>query len=151
MCISVLLYMLSHKKKSCLAGTCIFQQTFNHFANYLLSKQREVGARQPATRVCSIESMNCMNSSQEIQSAVYALLMFKAKLKFKFPWEITVSSQIKSYLIPDLKSNSHGTTGKRSLTCSNTENIMPWQQWKLTTTLLVTTARTNIWIGWLHS
>lgn len=77
--------MLSHKKKTCLAGTCIFQQTFNHFANYLLPKQCEVGARQPATRVCSTASMKRMNSSQEIQSAVYALLMFKAKLKFRFP------------------------------------------------------------------
>jgi len=60
---------------------CIFQQTFN----YLLSKQHEVGARQPAARECSVVSMERVNSSQEIQIAVYALLMFEAKLKFKFP------------------------------------------------------------------
>lgn len=77
--------MLSHKKKSCLVGLCIFQQTFNHLANYLLSKQCEVGARQPATRVCSVVSMKHVNPGQEIQTAVYALLMFEAKLKFKFP------------------------------------------------------------------
>lgn len=71
---------------------CIFGQTFKHLANYLLFKQHEAGARQPANRMCSIVSIKHVNSSQEIQTAVYALLVFKAKLKFKFPGEITVSS-----------------------------------------------------------
>lgn len=77
--------MLSHKKKSSSVGVYIFQQTFNHLADYLLSKQHEVETRQPATTVYSVVSMTHVNPSQEIQTAVYARLTFEAKFNFKPP------------------------------------------------------------------
>lgn len=65
-----------------------------------------------------------MHSRQEIQTALYTLLMSEAKALFKVPGETTVSTQMLSCLVPDLKSNSHGSTGKRSLTWINKENIV---------------------------
>lgn len=79
---------------------------------------------QPAVRVFSVGGMKNIRSSQKIQTALYTLLMSEAKALFKVPGEITASTQMISCLAPDLKSNSHGSTGKRSLTWINTDNTV---------------------------
>lgn len=75
-------------------------------------------------RVCSVGGLKHTCSSQEIQNALYILLMSEAKVLFKGPGEITVSIQMISCLVPDFESNSHGSTGKRSLTWIDTDNIV---------------------------
>lgn len=121
--ISALLCMLSQNKEIMFTWLVCIQADIPR-ASYLLSIHRESRARQPAMRVCSAGGRKHMRSSQEIQTALYTLLMSEAKALFKFPGEITVSTQMISCLVPNLKSSSHGSTGKRSLTQINTDNTV---------------------------